>query len=119
MKTIMYALISFYSLTLSGLMLFLTGCDKDDDRPSIVGTYQLTHENTSACSNTADNGNKTKTCTPTDCETLTISSNSSFTSSEIGNGVTTSITGTYVIKSPLPQLRAAPTEQRLFFPSLS
>lgn len=100
-------------------MLFLTGCDNDDGKPSIVGTYELTHENTSGCSNPADNGNKTKTCTPTDCETLTISSNSSFTSSEIGNGVTTSITGTYVIKSPLPQLRAAPTEQRLFFPSLS
>lgn len=97
MKTKIWALISFYGLILFGLMSFLAGCDKDDDKPSIVGTYTLIQENTSGCIDPADNGNKTKTCTTANCETLTISSDGTFSVTELDNGITTSYGGTYLL----------------------
>lgn len=80
----------------SGSLTFLTACSDDDgDNLALAGSYILTEESVSGCVNTADNGTETKSCTSTDCETLTISGDGTFSVIEIDNGVTTTKSGTY------------------------
>lgn len=86
-----------YALILLALMVSLVSCDKDDDKPSIVGNYSLSQESTSGCIDPADNGTETKTCTATSCETLSISGDGTFSVAELNNGVTTSYSGTYLL----------------------
>jgi hypothetical protein len=86
-------------IVLSGLTVTLVGCSKDDDKPSIEGTYTLSQKNTSACVDQGNNINESKTCTATDCETLTISGDGTFSYVEVDNSITTSVGGTYIINA--------------------
>lgn len=80
-------------------MVSIISCDKDDNKPSIVGSYSLSQESTSGCIDAADNGTTPKTCTATNCETLTISGDGTFSVAELDNGITTSYGGTYLLNA--------------------
>lgn len=76
----------------------LFSCSDDDENVlSIVGVYTLTQESVTGCADTADNATENKTCTASECETLTIAGNNTFSVVEIDNNVSSSIDGTYAL----------------------
>ncbi|MBL6447692.1 lipocalin family protein [Fulvivirga sp. 29W222] len=79
-----------------GSLTMLAACSDDDgDNLALAGTYTLTEESVTGCIDVANNGTEAKGCTATDCETLTISGDGTFSVIEIDNGVTTTESGTY------------------------
>jgi hypothetical protein len=64
---------------------------------SIVGVFTLTQESVTGCADPADNVTENKTCTASDCETLTIAGNGTFSVAEIDNNVSSSFDGTYTL----------------------
>lgn len=94
MRTITKLIYPLFIFSVS--LTILTACSDDDgDNLSLAGTYTLTEESVSGCVDTANNGTEAKNCTSTDCETLTISGDGTFSVIEIDNGVTTTESGTY------------------------
>jgi hypothetical protein len=90
---------SFYAfVTLSGLII-LAGCDIGDEGPSVIGTYTLSQENTTGCVDQGNNVKESRICTPSECETLTISGDGTFSVVETDNGITSSIGGNYIINA--------------------
>lgn len=71
--------------------------DDDENTLSIVGTYTLSQESVSGCNDPADNVVENKSCTATECETLTIAPDGTYTFVEVEAGITTTETGTYSI----------------------
>jgi len=80
-----------------GLVLMFASCDDDENIPKIVGIYTLTEESVSGCNDPLENVTEPKTCTASDCTTLTLSGDGTFSEVEIDNGVTTTDSGTYVV----------------------
>lgn len=77
-------------------LVLLSACSNDDGNTlAIVGVYTLTQESVSGCSDPADDVTENKTCTASDCETLTINGNGSFSVLGVNSGVSSSTSGSY------------------------
>ncbi len=80
------------------LAFVLSACSDDDSETlAIVGVYTLTQESVTGCNDAADNVTENKSCSATDCETLVINGNGTFSEVQIDNNVTTSTEGTYTL----------------------
>lgn len=87
---------NFALLSVMAIAFLLSACSDDDGNTlAIVGVYTLSQESTTGCNDPADNASENKTCSASDCETLVINANSTFSFVEIDNSITTSVEGTY------------------------
>lgn len=86
------------TLLLAISVFFISCGDDDGDVFSIVGVYTLTQESVTGCNDPAEDVTENLTCTSTDCETLILGADGTFSEVKVENGVsTTSKSGTYAI----------------------
>lgn len=85
------------SILLALVAVLLSACSDDDgsNTLAIVGVYTLTQESVAGCNDPADNVTENKSCSASDCETLVINGNGTFSVTEINNSVSTMTDGTY------------------------
>jgi len=84
---------------LSLTVLVFTGCGDDDDETSsnpLIGTWELTKDVYSECTDSSEDGIVNYTCTATDCITSTFTSNT-ITAKAIGDNLEISASATYSI----------------------
>lgn len=79
--------------------LVLSSCnDNDNDKVNpIVGTWTLTSSTQVDCDNPDNEGTETYTCTSTDCQKVTFTTDGKYTDEEIVGGVTETQNGTYTL----------------------